>query len=289
MQLRHSGAQDEVPHSVAAHGANLLKFVARLYIDDFRVDLVVHVTTQQRAISYRYLYSAMPAQDGNVRISMYLLHVVYILVILQMPAVLSTAIKISASTAADAVQALTSAPLQTIQAAATFINCLTSIPGNPELHLPGSPDYRTYSNGLRIIRWQSPRAVVYAENTSQVQAAVHCATSNSVQPIPRAGGNSFEALSSGNGALVIDITKMSKVIVDVPGMKATVQGGTRMGEEVAALKLVAALYQTAVFNQKRHLQQPCCTCVAALSNSGGIVGRVLLLYCIVHRQRNTHT
>lgn len=68
-----------------------------------------------------------------------------------------------------------------------------------------------------------------------MQAAVKCSVMFHVQPIPRAGGNSFEALSSGDGALVIDITKMSHVGVDVPGMTATVQGGARIGEGVTGV------------------------------------------------------
>lgn len=116
------------------------------------------------------------------------------------------------------------------QQADTFTSCLTNIPGSPLIRLPGSPDYRTYANGLRIIRWQFPAAVIYAESAAQVQAAVLCATKFRVQPIPRAGGNSFEALSSGNGSLVIDLTKMSAVTVDVGQMTATIQGGARIGE-----------------------------------------------------------
>eukprot|EP00775_Hariotina_reticulata_P011298 gene11298-11448_t len=104
-----------------------------------------------------------------------------------------------------------------------------SIPGRPELQLPGSPDWQVYANGLRIIRLHNPAAVIFPNTTSQVQGAVLCARKYKVQPIPRSGGNSFEALSTGDGALVIDLSNMAAVNVNLPAMKATVQLGARMG------------------------------------------------------------
>jgi FAD/FMN-containing dehydrogenase len=56
-----------------------------------------------------------------------------------------------------------------------------------------------------------------------------------VQPIPRCGGNSFESLSSGDGALVIDLSEMAAVAVDVKAMTATVQFGARMGNVYSAI------------------------------------------------------
>jgi len=53
--------------------------------------------------------------------------------------------------------------------------------------------------------------------------------STGIQPHPRSGGNSFEALSTGDGALVIDLSNMAAVKVNVPTMTATVQLGARMG------------------------------------------------------------
>jgi len=70
---------------------------------------------------------------------------------------------------------------------------------------------------------------------AHVQAAVLCARKYKVQPIPRAGGNSFEALSTGDGALVIDLTNMAAVNVNVPAMTATVQMGSRMGNVYTAI------------------------------------------------------
>lgn len=113
--------------------------------------------------------------------------------------------------------------------------CLKAIPGSPELHLPGSPNFRDYANGLRIIRWHSPAAVIYPRTVQQVQAAVLCAVRAGVQPIPRAGGNSFEALSTGDSACVIDLSDMAAVSVDVSSMTATVQAGVRIGNMYVAI------------------------------------------------------
>jgi hypothetical protein len=43
----------------------------------------------------------------------------------------------------------------------------------------------------------------------QVQAAVLCAVNAKVRPVPRSGGNSFEALSTGDGVLVIDLADLA--------------------------------------------------------------------------------
>lgn len=119
--------------------------------------------------------------------------------------------------------------------AASFAACLRNIKGFPEVRLPGTPSYRDYANGLRIIRWHSPAAVVYPKSVRQVQAAVLCAVKFNVQPIPRCGGNSFESLSSGDGALVIDLSEMAAVAVDVLAMTANVQFGARMGNVYSAI------------------------------------------------------
>ncbi|KAF8067329.1 FOX1 [Scenedesmus sp. PABB004] len=128
-----------------------------------------------------------------------------------------------------------------LQQRLTLTACLRGVPGL-ELHLPGSPDYGEYANGLRIPRLHTPAAVVLPSSVPQVQAAVVCAVRAGVQPIPRAGGNSFEALSSGDGALVIDLSaNMGAVLaVDVPRMTATMQGGVRMGNAYVTIARAGA-------------------------------------------------
>jgi hypothetical protein len=135
---------------------------------------------------------------------------------------------------ADAIQGQREAET-TASRAASFAACLRSIIGFPEVRLPGTPNYRDYANGLRIIRWHSARAVVYPKSVRQVQAAVLCAAKFKVQPIPRGGGNSFESLSSGDAALVLDLSDMAAVAVDVKAMTATVQFGARMGNVYSAV------------------------------------------------------
>jgi hypothetical protein len=80
-----------------------------------------------------------------------------------------------------------------------------------------------------MIRKHSPIAVVYPVDYEQVRRSLLCATSFGVQPIPRSGGNSFEAFSTADGAVVIDISEMDRVDVDLDAMTATVQLGIRMG------------------------------------------------------------
>lgn len=108
-----------------------------------------------------------------------------------------------------AVLLLISVTATAAQSSTGLNSCLQSIPGAPELHLPGSPNFRDIANGLRIIRWHNPAAVVFPRNTAQVQAAVLCAVGSKVRPVPRSGGNSFEALSTGDGVLVIDLSDLA--------------------------------------------------------------------------------
>jgi FAD/FMN-containing dehydrogenase len=115
--------------------------------------------------------------------------------------------------------------------------CLRAIPGGaPELHLPNSPDYELYANGLRIPRLFSPAAVVFPTAPPQVQAAVLCGVAHGARPVPRSGGHSFENLGSGDGALVIDLSDMARVLrVDAARMETTVQAGIRLGNLYTAL------------------------------------------------------
>lgn len=57
----------------------------------------------------------------------------------------------------------------TAKQANSFTACLKLIKGSPELRLPGSLNYRDYANGLRIIRWHTPAAVIYPKTVRQVQ------------------------------------------------------------------------------------------------------------------------
>jgi FAD/FMN-containing dehydrogenase len=113
---------------------------------------------------------------------------------------------------------------------ATLASCLSAISGRPELSLPGFQNYALVAHGMLIPRLQRPAAVIFPDTVPQVQAAVLCAVKHNVYPIPRSGGGSFEALSTADGALVIDLTNMAAVAVNVPSMTATVQTGSRIGK-----------------------------------------------------------
>jgi FAD/FMN-containing dehydrogenase len=79
---------------------------------------------------------------------------------------------------------------------------------------------------------------MFARSVAHVQAGVRCAVAAGVRPVPRAGGQSFEALSTGDSdTLVLDLSAGLGVVVsvDVGRMAARVQGGARMGNVYAAV------------------------------------------------------
>ncbi|KIJ25606.1 Glucooligosaccharide oxidase [Sphaerobolus stellatus SS14] len=75
-----------------------------------------------------------------------------------------------------------------------------------------------------------PLAVVYAADPQDVAIAVKLAAQYGVPVQPRSGGHSFASYSLGgkDGALVVDLEKMNKVVVDQTTWKATIGGGTRL-------------------------------------------------------------
>lgn len=74
-----------------------------------------------------------------------------------------------------------------------------------------------------------PDAIVYVQNTEDVQNAVKWALCKKLPVRIRSGGHNHEGFSTGNG-LVIDVSKMKKVVVDHSTNRATIQPGITGGE-----------------------------------------------------------
>ncbi|KAJ3088405.1 hypothetical protein HK102_008821 [Quaeritorhiza haematococci] len=110
------------------------------------------------------------------------------------------------------------------------ITCIVAMFPQLRLVLPLDKDYRIYREGQRTRIIRAPGAIVFPSSTGAVRKAVQCAWTNKVQPVPRSGGHSYEAFSSLDGSLVIDLSEMDSLIdVNSTALTATVQAGIRMG------------------------------------------------------------
>jgi len=98
--------------------------------------------------------------------------------------------------------------------------------------LPQEPGY----NKARLVsnyytsKNKFPSAVVYCQNTQDVQNAVKWAKCHKKTVRIRSGGHNHEAFSTGNDAIVIDVSEMKQVHVDKDKKMAIIQPGITGGE-----------------------------------------------------------
>jgi FAD/FMN-containing dehydrogenase len=93
------------------------------------------------------------------------------------------------------------------------------------LILPGSPGYRP----ARLV-WNSrfdgrPLAIAQVADSRDVRTAVDFARGHGLRLVPRNGAHSFAGYSSGNGALVVDLSGMTGAVVDSGAERATLAAG----------------------------------------------------------------
>ncbi|KAJ3182066.1 hypothetical protein HDU87_000410 [Geranomyces variabilis] len=99
-----------------------------------------------------------------------------------------------------------------------------------------SSAYNLNKIGQAIFRTRTPAAIIFATSTDHVSAAVKCARSQNIVPVARSGGHSYEALSSLNDALVIDLSKMATVTFATDGSNTvTAPAGIRLGNLYTSL------------------------------------------------------
>lgn len=95
----------------------------------------------------------------------------------------------------------------------------------------GSEDYDLDVASFNLRLNYTPVAVVAAETAQHVQDAVACATEAGVKATAKCGGHSYASFGLGgeDGHLVIEMSRMNKVVLDNSTGIATVEGGTRLG------------------------------------------------------------
>lgn len=93
--------------------------------------------------------------------------------------------------------------------------------------LKGDPNYdkaRLVSNYYNS-KGKFPKVIVYAQSTQDVQNAVLWARCNKVPLRIRSGGHNHEGYSTGEGALLIDVSEMKDLKLDKTNNIATIQPG----------------------------------------------------------------
>ena len=73
-----------------------------------------------------------------------------------------------------------------------------------------------------------PIAILYAEGSADVSAAVRWAQRYGVRIVARSGGHSYAGYSTATGALVVDLTRMAAIAVNRSGRTAVIGAGARL-------------------------------------------------------------
>lgn len=110
-------------------------------------------------------------------------------------------------------------------------SCAITAVGNDSSRViaPSNPLYTDARLGEKIQFDELPALITYAKKASEVQALVKCAQSAGYNAVPRSGGHHFEAYSTMNGQLVIDVSHINNVTVAKDGKSAKVGAGIRLG------------------------------------------------------------
>lgn len=101
---------------------------------------------------------------------------------------------------------------------------------------PGSPDFPQDSLAFNRRLQYTPAAIVFPTSAQEVSAAVLCAADAGIHVAARSGGHNYGAFSLGgqNGSLVVDLSKMNKIVVNANGT-ASFQTGNRLGDVALTL------------------------------------------------------
>ncbi len=94
-----------------------------------------------------------------------------------------------------------------------------------EIILPCSPFYNTARQEYNRSIQKYPAAIVYCSSTDDVARAIHFAKENNFTLRVRSGGHNYEGFSSGDGAIVIDISKIKGAAIDTDNNTVLIGGG----------------------------------------------------------------
>ncbi|KAL2869029.1 FAD-binding oxidoreductase [Aspergillus lucknowensis] len=121
---------------------------------------------------------------------------------------------------------------------ADLAGCVAAVFGDSAPKRIVAPTNETYLDarlGEKIQDEQLPVLIAYADDAEEIAPLIQCAQAAGVKAVPRTGGHSFEAYSSLNGTLVIDIAHINQVRVSDDHKSAVVGAGIRLGALYTAL------------------------------------------------------
>ncbi len=116
-----------------------------------------------------------------------------------------------------------------------LVDCLTKA-GVP-VDASGSPDYLLDATPFNLRLNYTPVAVAAVTTTKHIQDAVACARQLGIKANAKCGGHSYASFGLGgeDGHLIVELTRMNKVVLDNTTGIATAQGGTRLGHLASEL------------------------------------------------------
>jgi FAD/FMN-containing dehydrogenase len=111
----------------------------------------------------------------------------------------------------------------------TLADCLAKA-GVP-IDKTGSAEYKLDATPFNLRLNYTPVAVASVTTTKHIQDAVTCAKQLGVKANAKCGGHSYASFGLGgeDGHLVIEMSRMNKVVLDNTTGVATAEGGTRLG------------------------------------------------------------
>ncbi|KAL1838488.1 hypothetical protein VTJ49DRAFT_2626 [Mycothermus thermophilus] len=123
--------------------------------------------------------------------------------------------------------AATASPVSARSAA--LLDCLAA--AEVPIDEVGTPEYKLDATGFNLALSYTPAAVVAATTVKHIQDAVTCARENGFKATPKCGGHSYANFGLGgeDGHLVIEMSRMNKVVLDKETGIVTAEGGTRLG------------------------------------------------------------
>lgn len=98
---------------------------------------------------------------------------------------------------------------------------------NSEIITPNDKEYDNLRQEWNRSIQKYPIAIIYCENVCDISQAILYARENSIDIRIRSGGHNYEGYSTGNRALVIDISKINNIQINYQENTLTVGGGIK--------------------------------------------------------------
>ncbi|MBE3044159.1 FAD-binding protein [Candidatus Bathyarchaeota archaeon] len=118
---------------------------------------------------------------------------------------------------------------------AALDDCLSS--ASVPVSAPGTDDYELDLAPFNVRTPYTPLVIAVPTTTQHIQDAIACGVEAGVRVTPKSGGHSYANYGFGgeDGHLVLELDRMSEVVLDTETGVATVQPGSRLGHVAVEL------------------------------------------------------